>query len=77
MSEVRALAPKRAEVDVELDVTADAHRPRDPAGSLDLDGMPLAVANGQCMKLEARLASLGQRRGRVEPAAQQDDCKWF
>ena len=55
-------AAEAAEVDVELDVAADAQRPRDPAGGLDLDGMPLAIANGQCVELEAGLASLGQRR---------------
>ena len=50
----------------------DAQRTGDPAGGLDLDGMPLAVANGQGIKLEARLAGLGQSRGRVEAAAQKD-----
>ena len=54
-----------------------AERLRNPAGGLDLDGMPLAVANGQGMKLEAGRASLGQRRGRVEAAAQKDDGTWL
>ena len=59
-----------AEIDVELDVADDCQRARNPAGGLDLDGMPLAVADGQCVELEAGRAGLGQGRGRVEAAAQ-------
>ncbi len=35
-------------------MAGDSHGPRDPAGGLDLDGVPLAVANGQGIAAQSR-----------------------
>ncbi len=44
-----------AEVDLELDVASGSNGARDPAGGLDLDGMPLAVVDGQGVQLKTRM----------------------
>ena len=50
-----------------------ADGPGHPPRGLALDGVPLAVEDRQGVQLEPRRLRLGQRRRRVEPAAEQDD----
>ena len=73
MSSVRALPPKARRSISSSTCRTTPERPGDPAGGLDLDGVPLAVADGQGERLEPGRLRLGQRRGRVEPAAQEHD----
>jgi hypothetical protein len=45
-----------------------------PPGRLDFDGMALAILKRQGIEAEALLLGDGERRGRIDPAAEQDDC---
>ena len=66
-------APEGAEVEVDHHVPPDAeplgHAPR----GLELDRVPLAVAHAQRVDVEPVAPRDGGGRGRVHPAAQQDD----
>ena len=72
------LPPKVAEIDFQLDVPRHPDRPRDLAPRLDLDGVPLTIADGECIRLEAGRLALRQGRRGIKPATQEHNgTTWF
>ena len=65
-------AAERAQVDVGHDVLGDAQGRGHPGRGLELDAVPLAVAEAQRVGLEAVGAGDGEHGGGVEASAEQD-----
>ena len=51
----------------------DAQRLTDPAGRFQLESMPLAIVERECVAFETRMAGDRQHGGRIQPATDQND----